>query len=216
MAAVDIFNVSVLDNPSPFESPISFEITYEVREPLKEDIEWKVIYVGSAEDESYDQELESVLLPAETPGRFGFILQVDAPDPQRLPVEDILGVTIILLSCSYKDKEFIRVGYYVNNEYTDPELIENPPATPIIQKITRNIGADQPRVTKFPHLFDYQITDVRNNAEGAMNVGNEEVDVDMEEVYWMQEQQRHQQQQIKKLQSSGVALSREQLLAARI
>uniref|UniRef100_A0A7S0ZH16 Anti-silencing function protein 1 n=1 Tax=Timspurckia oligopyrenoides TaxID=708627 RepID=A0A7S0ZH16_9RHOD len=155
MAAVDIFNVNVLDNPALFMHPLSFEITYEVREPLIEDIEWKVVYVGSAEDESYDQELESVLLPADTMGRFGFVLQVDAPRVEKLPVDDILGVTVILLSCSYKEKEFIRVGYYVNNEYTDPELIENPPATPQIDKLYRNIGADQPRVTKFAHKFDF-------------------------------------------------------------
>jgi ASF1 like histone chaperone len=36
MAAVDIFDVRVLDNPAPFTNPLQFEITYDVREPLKE------------------------------------------------------------------------------------------------------------------------------------------------------------------------------------
>lgn len=36
MAAVDIFDVKVLDNPAPFTNPLQFEITYDVREPLKE------------------------------------------------------------------------------------------------------------------------------------------------------------------------------------
>ena len=27
----------------------------------------------------------------------------------------------------YRAQEFIRVGYYVSNEYTDPELQETPP-----------------------------------------------------------------------------------------
>lgn len=36
MAAVDIFDVKVLGNPAPFASPLQFEITYEVREALKE------------------------------------------------------------------------------------------------------------------------------------------------------------------------------------
>jgi histone chaperone ASF1 len=43
----------------------------------------------------------------------------------------------------------VRVGYYVNNEYTDPELAENPPARPVIEKIKRNILAEKPRVTRF-------------------------------------------------------------------
>jgi hypothetical protein len=29
----------------------------------------------------------------------------------------MLGVTVILLTCSYDGREFVRVGYYVNNEY---------------------------------------------------------------------------------------------------
>jgi len=29
----------------------------------------------------------------------------------------------------------VRVGYFINNEYTDPELQENPPATPQFDKV---------------------------------------------------------------------------------
>lgn len=119
------------------------------------DIEWKVIYVGSAEDESRDQELDAVLLPANTPGRFMFVLQVDAPNPALIPASDIVGVTIVLLTCSYMNAEFVRVGYYVNNEYPTPELNENPPAAPLVGEITRTIAAHEPRVTKFPHKFDF-------------------------------------------------------------
>ena len=36
MAAVDIFDVKVLDNPAPFTNPLQFEITYDVREALKD------------------------------------------------------------------------------------------------------------------------------------------------------------------------------------
>jgi len=50
-------------------------------------------------------------------------------------VADAVGVTVVLLTCSYRNKEFIRVGYYVNNEYTDPELKENPPSTPHYDKV---------------------------------------------------------------------------------
>ena len=34
---------------------------------------------------------------------------------------------MVLLTCSYRNQEFVRVGYYVNNEYTEPELRENLP-----------------------------------------------------------------------------------------
>ena len=41
----------------------------------------------------------------------------------------------MLLTCGYRTQEFIRVGYYVNNEYADPELKENPPAQPDFDKV---------------------------------------------------------------------------------
>lgn len=45
----------------------------------------------------------------------------------------------MLLTCSYKYKEFIRVGYYVNNEYNDPELKENPPESIQFDKVCKII-----------------------------------------------------------------------------
>lgn len=67
----------------------------------------------------------------------------------RLPEQDIVGVTGILLTCSYAEQEFFRVGYYVNNYYEEQELNENPPPKPIIEKLTRHILVEKPRVTKF-------------------------------------------------------------------
>jgi histone chaperone ASF1 len=46
------------------------------------------------------------------------------------------------------------VGYYVNNEYTDEALINEPPAKPIVEKVRRNILAEKPRVTRFAIKWD--------------------------------------------------------------
>jgi hypothetical protein len=67
-----------------------------------------------------------------------------------IPQKDILGITAVLITCSYKGKEFIRIGYYVNNSYTTEELSENPPSTVDITSVSRFILADKPRITKFP------------------------------------------------------------------
>eukprot|EP00871_Galdieria_phlegrea_P005212 jgi/Galph1/5692/GphlegSOOS_G4375.1 len=170
MAAVEVLQVKVENNPATFESPFRFEITYEVREPLQEgqyaffglfghiikqfeDIEWKVIYVSSAEDESLDQVLDEVLLPADKIGRFQFTLDVPAPNA-KLFHDDLLGVTAVLITCSYKEEEFIRIGYYLNNEYDDASLQENPPTTLLLNRIQRRVFAEEPRVTRFLHPFD--------------------------------------------------------------
>ena len=65
------------------------------------------------------------------------MFQADAPDPGKIPVQDVVGVTVVLLTCSYSTQEFIRVGYYVNNEYADPEHKENPPSVPNFEKVRR-------------------------------------------------------------------------------
>jgi histone chaperone ASF1 len=80
-------------------------------------LEWKVLYVGSANDAAKDQVLDEILVGPVPVGVNKFVLQADAPLPSQLPPDEILGVTVVLVTCSYKEREFVRVGYYVNNEY---------------------------------------------------------------------------------------------------
>jgi len=154
MAKVHVQNVVVLDNPSSFCNPFQFEITFECIEDLQEDLEWKIIYVGSAESEAHDQVLDTVYVGPVPEGRHMFVFQANSPDPVKIPVADAVGVTVVLLTCSYRSQEFIRVGYYVNNEYGDSELKENPPTTPQFDKLMRNILATNPRVTRFKVDWD--------------------------------------------------------------
>lgn len=42
------------------------------------DLEWKIIYVGSAESEEYDQTLDSVLVGPVPAGRHMFVFQVSS------------------------------------------------------------------------------------------------------------------------------------------
>ncbi|KAL3830836.1 hypothetical protein ACJIZ3_019638 [Penstemon smallii] len=153
MSAVNVKDVTVLCNPAPFVDPFKFEISYECLDPLKDDLEWKLTYVGSAEDETYDQILESVLVGPVNVGNYRFVFQADPPDPLRIRDEDIIGVTVLLLTCSYQGQEFVRIGYYVNNDYEDEQLREEPPQKVLIDKVQRNILSDKPRVTKFPINF---------------------------------------------------------------
>lgn len=80
-------------------------------------------------------------------------MQADPPDPSKIREEDIIGVTVLLLTCSYMGQEFVRVGYYVNNDYEDEQLREEPPSKVLVDKVQRNILSDKPRVTKFPINF---------------------------------------------------------------
>eukprot|EP00069_Balaena_mysticetus_P005487 bmy_04831T0 len=154
MAKVSVLNVAVLENPSPFHSPFRFEISFECSEALADDLEWKIIYVGSAESEEFDQILDSVLVGPVPAGRHMFVFQANAPNPSLIPETDAVGVTVVLITCTYHGQEFIRVGYYVNNEYPNPELRENPPLKPDFSQLQRNILASNPRVTRFHINWD--------------------------------------------------------------
>lgn len=59
-----------------------------------------------------------------------------------------------MLTCAYNSQEFIRVGYYVNNEL--PGLGEEDPVPDPIDphQIQRSILADKPRVTHFAITWD--------------------------------------------------------------
>lgn len=102
----------------------------------------------------HDQELDSLLVGPIPVGVNKFVFEADPPQTSRIPATEIVGVTVILLTCSYDEREFVRVGYYVNNEYTDQALIDEPPAKPVLEKIRRNILAEKPRVTRFAIKWD--------------------------------------------------------------
>ncbi|XP_065657539.1 histone chaperone asf1b isoform X1 [Hydra vulgaris] len=152
-ARVRVTDVGVLNNPCKFFEPFQFQITFECLD-ISSDLEWKLVYVGAAENPEYDQVLDTVLVGDIQAGKHMFVFQADPPNPDLIPQSDICGVTVILLTCSYKGAEFIRVGYYVNTDYSDPELRENPPPTIIYEQLQRNILASQPRVTKFPIVWE--------------------------------------------------------------
>lgn len=198
MALVNVINMVVLDNPTNFANPFQFEITFECLQELQDDLEWKVLYVGSAHDSTRDQTLDEILVGPIPVGVNKFVLQADAPDPSRLPPDEILGVTVVLVTCSYREREFVRVGYYVNNEYIDPAYQQklqdhqqecektgnttDPPKPPIwpnldLSQVQRQILADKPRVTKFPIPWgdETNTADNNNTSEGnteGMDTGN--------------------------------------------
>jgi len=95
-----------------------------------------------------------------------------------IPESDLIGVTVVLIVCSYNEQEFVRVGYYVNNEYEDPEMRETPPEKVDLLKVVRNILSEKPRVTRVPIRWDNldenpeSVQQDVEEEEGFMNGGN--------------------------------------------
>jgi len=84
MSSINILNIINLNPTAKFKDPFLFEIVFECLSELKNgkpfvkfiDIEWKVIYIGSAEDETYDQVLDSVEIGPLQVGSMKFVLDV--------------------------------------------------------------------------------------------------------------------------------------------
>ena len=160
-----------LNNPARFLDPYHFRVTFECIAPLPEglfasniyfisiltniclyisctDLEWRLIYVSSPGNEELDQELDDCLVGPVPVGVNSFEFQGSAPLPSKIPTEDVLGVAALILTGSYKDQEFVRVGYYQNTEYDNEEMKENPPSPVLFDRLTRDINT-KPRVTRF-------------------------------------------------------------------
>ncbi|KAJ1732211.1 Histone chaperone asf1 [Coemansia sp. Benny D160-2] len=193
MSVVRILNVSIPEPKSHFLAPYRFEVTFECLSPLQDDLEFKIVYVGSAENTALDQELDSLLVGPVPVGVNRFEFVAEAPKVEKIPKEDLVGVAVVLLTCSYKDKEFERIGYYVDNAYADEELQQNPPDVPQLDKVSRSILADKPRVTRFPINWDdphradappaqgADGSDAEMDAEAADDDGDDEEDEEEDE-----------------------------------
>jgi len=130
------------------------------------DLEWRLIYVSSPGNEDLDQELDDCLVGPVPTGVNAFEFEGSAPDPKKIPKEDVLGVAALILTGSYKEQEFVRVGYYQNTEWeaedggmpsrtgdVDPDeekerREKEKDRTLEFDKLVRDIN-NKPRVTRF-------------------------------------------------------------------
>lgn len=104
--------------------------------------------MSSPGNEELDQELDEAVVGPVPIGVNSFEFEGQPPDPAKIPAEDVLGVAALILTGTYKDQEFVRVGYYQNTEYDNEEMIATPPANIMFHRLMRNIST-KPRVTRF-------------------------------------------------------------------
>ena len=65
-------------------------------------------------------------------------------------VSDLFGITVLLIQFIYREFEFTRVGYYINNELKGPiEKDSNSEFFFKVKNTERNILIKEPRVTQF-------------------------------------------------------------------
>lgn len=193
MALVNVTNVEVLNNPARFTDNFEFVITIDCIPPgIPEDevLEWKLVYVGNPEDESYDQELEVISVGPVMIGKCKFPFSAPPPDPSRIPREHLIGSTCVLLTGTYMGQEFIRVGYYVHNEI-DGFVASAEETVVQSEEVEEEDGGDEEceevEVHEAVVPSDFSIEDVIRNIDGEGAI------VTRSEINWGGMQQQQQQ-----------------------
>ncbi|KAG2130372.1 histone chaperone [Suillus clintonianus] len=154
MSIVTIRNVEFFNNPARFLDPFHFRVTFECIAPLKDG------------NEELDQELDDCLVGPVPVGVNSFEFEGLAPDPAKIPAEDVLGVAALILTGSYRDQEFVRVGYYQNTEYDNEEMKATPPEKIQFDKLVRELSTKL-RVTRFQIKWDVAPQSQGHAAAGA-------------------------------------------------
>ena len=76
MSLVNVLNVIAKQSKTPFLSNISFDIYFESVRNLKNSLTWRIIYIGQASNDDYDQILEEAEMDCEVARRMQFTLEV--------------------------------------------------------------------------------------------------------------------------------------------
>ena len=146
MSKLSITNIIAPSEPELFLSPFRFQITLDVQAPLLQPLTLMVTYVGCAENSKYDQTLEQIEVTIDEKGSQFCEIKTNPVNPNLIPtIEDLLGPTVIILSAIYKEKEFFRCSYFINNSYEGNELqLQNQNLD--LALVSRIVLVDQPRV----------------------------------------------------------------------
>jgi len=167
MSSVNVLNIVPKNPITKFTDQFSFNILIEVLAELKKEIEWKMVYITS-ENQNYDQILNDIEIdPPNQLGQMKFVFEGDAPDISKIPENDVIGVAAILLCCSYNGKEFFRCGYYLNITYDNEEMNINMPEKINVEHLVRNMLSDKPRIVKYEIDWEGDNDNKENVNEGT-------------------------------------------------
>ncbi|CAJ15961.1 anti-silencing protein ASF 1 like protein, putative [Trypanosoma equiperdum] len=138
------------DNPSSYTQPMHWRMRLEALEALDDTISIAFVWVGSAASPNHDQVLDSFDVGPLAQGVTEFTMECDPPQVELVPTQEVLGVTILVISFQYREQEFLRVGYYTQVAYFDGRMNNCPPPVPQVELMGRFIAMPRPTVTVTP------------------------------------------------------------------
>ena len=140
-------------NPGPYGSPLKWRLRMEATQLLSDPMSISFVWVGSSRSSAHDQVLDTFDVGPFLVGITEFELECDGPNLAAIPREDVLGVTVLFLSFSFRGQEFLRVGYYTQVAYFNDEMNAYPPPEVVPEQLGHFLVMNQPAVTIVPIIW---------------------------------------------------------------
>ena len=84
-------NITFNNNPALFTDSFKLDITFTALDSISHPLDWKLIYVGSAKDENYDQILQQFEIgPILEESTMKFSVECPAPDFTKIPRDELI------------------------------------------------------------------------------------------------------------------------------
>ncbi|AFM98536.1 gene silencing histone chaperone [Encephalitozoon hellem ATCC 50504] len=128
MGYLKLKSVEVDSTTKKLMDPLKFSFRFACSNEIKSGVEFVVLYNMDVHSDENDQVLAEVEIAPIPKGKIEFSIDADAPDVNKIPLDDMFGLTSILIIGKYKGQQFIRIGYIVDVSYPgipSSKLIKN-------------------------------------------------------------------------------------------
>lgn len=118
--------------------PLRFNMRLVCSKEIKDGVEFAVLYNMDVHSDENDQVLAEIEVAPIPQGRVEFSIDADAPDVDRIPLDQLFGLTSIIIVGRYKGQQFVRIGYIVDVGYPGipaEELVGND-----VEELSEEIG----------------------------------------------------------------------------
>lgn len=101
MGYFNITNVLFTSSTQKIDENFVLKIQFECLREIKQEVEWKVVYVADSDNKSFDQELDNIYMGSLKYGSSEFDWNVPKPDYTKIPnVMEIFDSTLLMLIVS--------------------------------------------------------------------------------------------------------------------
>ncbi|ADM11771.2 anti-silencing protein 1 [Encephalitozoon intestinalis ATCC 50506] len=117
MGYLKLKSVEVDNTVRRLMDPLKFNFRFACSNEIKRGVEFVVLYNMDVHSDENDQVLAEIEVAPIPKGKIEFSIDANAPDVDRIPLDELFGLTSILIIGKYQGRQFIRIGYIVDVSY---------------------------------------------------------------------------------------------------